>query len=105
MPTSVDVGGVHDTASATRSHPRWSRLVRRRGGSGSTNPTLGLARATDLRRARGRRDCDQCSWKLDSSTAMTSYGRGSITASSTGVPTLPALHARRPAARRIDASI
>ena len=38
VPTSVDVGGVHDTASATRSHPRRRRLVRRRGGSGFTTP-------------------------------------------------------------------
>ncbi len=55
--------------------------------------------------ARGEIDCDQCSWKLDSSTAMTSKGSGWRTASRRGVPTLPALVARSPAARRIDASI
>ena len=55
--------------------------------------------------ARGASECDQCSWKLDSSTAMTSKGSGCRTASRMGVPTLPALHARSPAARRIDASI
>ena len=55
--------------------------------------------------ARGAIECDQCSWKLDSSTAMTSNGWGSRTASSSGVPTLPALVARRPAARSMAASI
>ena len=54
---------------------------------------------------RGRPSACQCSWKLDSSTASTSYGSGCSTASSSGVPTLPALVARSPAARRIEASI
>src|SRR5215218_5597986 len=47
----------------------------------------------------------QCSWKLDSSTARTSYGSGCTTASSSGVPTLPAATARSPAACSIDVSI
>ncbi len=45
----------------------------------------------------------RCSWKLDSSTASTSYG--SATASATGTPTLPTASARRPAARSIEVSI
>ena len=53
-------------------------------------------------RGTGASDCDQCSWKLESSTAMTSNGSGCSTASRIGVPTLPALHARSPAAARID---
>ena len=55
--------------------------------------------------ATGATERCQCSWKLDSSTARTSYGSGCSTASSSGVPTLPALVARRPAARRIEASM
>ncbi len=55
--------------------------------------------------ARGAIELDQCSWKLDSSTAMTSKGSGCRTASRSGVPTLPALVARSPAARRIEVSI
>src|SRR5450759_5411547 len=55
--------------------------------------------------ATGFTDLCQCSWKLESSTASTSYGSGCRTASSSGVPTLPALVARSPAARRMDASI
>ena len=37
------------------------------------------------RRQRPRDECDQCSWKLDSSTARTSCGSGCSTASSSGV--------------------
>ena len=55
--------------------------------------------------ASGRSEEDQCNWKLDNSTAITSYGSGCRTASRIGVPTLPALVARRPAARRMAASI
>src|SRR5450631_908920 len=55
--------------------------------------------------ATGITDRCQCSWKLDSSTASTSYGSGCSTASSSGVPTFPALVARSPAARRMDVSI
>ena len=60
-----------------------------------------------LRQAEATGDTErcQCSWKLDSSTARTSYGSGCSTASSSGVPTLPALVARSPAARRIEASM
>src|SRR6478672_4614568 len=52
----------------------------------------------------------QCSWKLDSSTAMRSCLGSSApepasTASSTGQPMLPLALTRRPAARRIDSSI
>ncbi len=47
----------------------------------------------------------QCSWKLDTSTASTSYGGSASTASRTGKPTLPVATAWWPAARRIDASI
>src|SRR5664280_3384997 len=55
--------------------------------------------------ATGAMDLCQCSWKLDSSTATTSYGSGCRTASSSGVPTFPALVARSPAARRMHVSI
>src|SRR5690606_10643977 len=55
--------------------------------------------------ATGEREDAQCSWKLDSSTAITSYGSGWRTASRIGVPTLPALQDRRPAARSTAVSI
>ena len=47
----------------------------------------------------------QCSWKLESSTARTSYGSGSITASTIGSPTLPQATVRSPPARSIASSI
>src|SRR5699024_138659 len=40
----------------------------------------------------------QCNWKLDSSTTMASYATGSITAPTTGSPTLPTAATRSPAA-------
>jgi hypothetical protein len=46
---------------------------------------------------------DQCSWKLDSSTASTSWSAS--TASSSGSPTLPAATVRSPAAPSTDASM
>ena len=52
---------------------------------------------------RARTDGDQCSWKLDSSTASTS--RPSPTAVTTGWPTLPQATASCPAARRIASSM
>ena len=55
--------------------------------------------------AAGRTDGAECSWKLDSSTASTSYGGSAVTASTTGRPTLPVATARPPAARSIDSSI
>ena len=55
--------------------------------------------------AAGRTDGAECSWKLDSSTASTSYGGSAVTASTTGSPTLPVATARSPAARSIDSSI
>src|SRR4051812_18236995 len=55
--------------------------------------------------ARGRIDAVECSWKLDSSTASTSYGCGCSTASSTGVPALPTAAERSPAAASMAASI
>src|SRR6185312_586642 len=55
--------------------------------------------------ATGRTDGAECSWKLDSSTASTSYGGSAVTASTTGRPTLPVATARSPAARSIDSSI
>src|ERR1700710_2526652 len=47
---------------------------------------------------------DQCSWKLDSSTARTSYAGTASTASINGSPTLPAATVDLPAAARIEAS-
>src|SRR6516225_3791941 len=55
--------------------------------------------------ASGRSDWLQYSWKLDSSAAMTGYGSGSVTASMTGRPTLPAAMLRCPAAVSMAASI
>ena len=55
--------------------------------------------------ASGRSDWLQYSWKLDNSTAMTGYGSGSVTASMTGRPTLPAAMLRYPAATSMAASI
>src|SRR3954467_5923813 len=54
--------------------------------------------------ASGCSDEDQCSWKLDSSTARTSYD-GSRPAVSSGSPRLPAATVRCPSAVNIDASI
>src|SRR5215469_6062221 len=47
----------------------------------------------------------QYSWKLDSSTATTGYGSGSVTTSRIGVPTFPAAMLRWPAAASMAASI
>src|SRR3954452_15873181 len=55
--------------------------------------------------ASGETDAVECSWKLESSTASTSYGCGWSTASSTGVPALPTAADRYPAAVSIDASM
>ncbi len=55
--------------------------------------------------ASGDTDAVECSWKLESSTASTSYGCGWSTASSTGVPALPTAALRRPAAVSIAASM
>ncbi len=55
--------------------------------------------------ASGRTPGAQCSWKLDSSAAMTSCSGAAVTASSTGQPMLPQAVTVRPAARRIDSSI
>jgi hypothetical protein len=48
---------------------------------------------------------DQCSWKLDSSTASTSYAVPSSATSTSGSPMLPRGAVRRPAARRIAATM
>src|SRR3954451_18517920 len=73
----------------------------------SNDPCQSRWSGATLRHAAATADTErcQCSWKLDSSTAMTSNGSGCSTASRIGVPTLPALVARSPAARRIDASM
>src|SRR5659263_219146 len=47
----------------------------------------------------------QCSWKLDSSTAYTSYVTSSAMASRIGRPMLPTAAARWPAASSMDSSI
>src|SRR5437588_4378575 len=53
--------------------------------------------------AAGRTEGDQCSWKLDSSTASTRCPASS--ASTTGSPTLPQATASSPALRRMDSSM
>jgi hypothetical protein len=57
--------------------------------------------------ACGARVLDQWSWKLDSSTASTSYvaAPGPGAASTSGSPMLPSAAVRRPAAVRIAASM